>query len=254
MQKGHAKVAYDAMASTYDDFTAGDDFEGWLNDLLPLLEHCGLSGNRLLDVGCGTGKSFMPMLARGWEVTGCDVSPAMLERAKEKAGKAARLEIADMRELPRYGAFDLVWALGDAVNYLVSEDELLVALAGMRDNLAPSGLLVLDLNGLLVFRTFFTERHVVERDGLCLAWTGHTTPNIQAGSICEATFEIKRSGENASPRIHCQRHFPAVDVLAALDRIGLECRGTFGTNGSGAPEQPLDETIHAKAIYVARKA
>ena len=254
MQKRHAEVAYDAMASTYDDFTAGDDFEGWLSDLLPHLERCGLSGNRLLDVGCGTGKSFMPMLARGWKVTGCDVSPAMLKRAKEKAGKAARLEIVDMRELPRYGAFDLVWALGDAINYLLSEDELLAALAGMRDNLAPSGLLVLDLNGLLVFRTFFTERHVVERDGLRLAWTGHAAPNIEARAICEATFEIKRRGGNASPQVHCQRHFPTADVLAALDRVGLECLESFGTNGNGAPEQPLDEAIHTKAIYVARKA
>ncbi len=250
----HAEVAYDAMAFAYDNFTAGNDFEGWLSDLLPHLERCGLPGSCLLDVGCGTGKSFMPMLARGWEVTGCDVSSAMLERAREKAGGAARLEIADMRELPRFGAFDLVWALGDAINYLLSDDELIAAFVGMRDNLTPPGLLVFDLNALPVYRTFFAERHVVERDGMRLVWTGRAGPNVEARSICEAAFEIQDEGSNASAQLHRQRHFPEADVLAALDSTGLECLGVFGHDRDGVPKQPLDEAIHTKAIYIARKA
>ena len=44
-------------------------------------------GERVLDVACGTGKSFMPFLARGWDVTACDLSPAMLARAATVAGR-----------------------------------------------------------------------------------------------------------------------------------------------------------------------
>ena len=86
-----AERTYEAMAPVYDDFTAHHDYEGWLADLLKALEQHGLQGKRLLDVGCGTGKSFMPMLPRGWEVTGCDISAAMLGLAREKtAGGSAR--------------------------------------------------------------------------------------------------------------------------------------------------------------------
>src|SRR5262249_6156918 len=104
---------------------------------MPELERHGLRGKRLLDVGCGTGKSFLPMLKRGWDVTGCDISASMVELARTKVGDAALLSVEDMRELPTLGEFDLVWCLDDAVNYLLSVDELERALSGMRQNLAP---------------------------------------------------------------------------------------------------------------------
>src|SRR4249919_4181068 len=85
---------YQAMAPVYDDFTAHHDYEGWLTDLLKALERRGLTGRRLLDVACGTGKSFLPMLPRGWQVTGCDLSPAMLALAEEKAGDSVELSVA----------------------------------------------------------------------------------------------------------------------------------------------------------------
>ncbi|HWB68413.1 MAG TPA: class I SAM-dependent methyltransferase, partial [Solirubrobacterales bacterium] len=79
-EKESAKLAYEAIAPVYDEFTAHHDYELGLGGLLPELERRGLRGKRLLDVGCGTGKSFLPMLERGWEVSGCDISAGMIER------------------------------------------------------------------------------------------------------------------------------------------------------------------------------
>ena len=112
------------------------------------------------------------MLARGWEVTGCDISPAMLELAREKAGDAVELAVADMLDLPDFGEFDLVWALDDAINYLLSPEELERALAGCGPTSLPTGLLLFDVNELHAYRTFFAETTVVERDGRRLVWQG----------------------------------------------------------------------------------
>src|ERR1700760_4480240 len=120
----HARSAYDALAPYYDEFTAHHDYEGWTATLESLARAAGLSGRRLLDVACGTGKSFLPFLARGYTVTACDISPAMVERAAAKAGGRVELHVADMRELPRLGAFDLVTVLDDALNYLLDAAEL----------------------------------------------------------------------------------------------------------------------------------
>jgi SAM-dependent methyltransferase len=252
-----AKLAYEGTAVAYDDFTAHHEDEAWLADLLAALKRHGLQGNRLLDVGCGTGKSFMPMLPRGWEVTGCDISPSMLSLAREKAGEAVQLEVADMLALPKFGEFDLVWALDDTINYLLSAEELRRALAGMRENLARTGLLLFDLNTLLAYRTFFAETTVVERPGRRVVWRGLTAPDAASGSTCESCLEVVSDEEGAEPGeatvlTHRQRHFPQAEVLATLELAGLECLDTYGIYTDGLRKQPLDESIHTKAIYVTR--
>lgn len=244
-----AEETYEAIASVYDDFTAHHDYEAWLAELVPALESHGLRGKRLLDVGCGTGKSFMPLLAHGWEVTACDISAAMLELARRKAGDRVRLSVADMRELPVFGEFDVVWALDDAVNYLLDEEELERALRGMRANLGPGGLVLFDVNTLRSYRDFFAGTEVVERGGRRIVWRGRAAPDAPPGSICEADLFVDSEEEPLGT--HRQRHFPEAEVLGALGRAGLECLDVYGITFDGIPLQPLDETFHTKAIYIA---
>lgn len=247
-----AKATYEAFAPVYDIFTAHYDDELWIGELVSALDRSGLEGNRLLDVGCGTGKSFLPMLTRGWEVTGCDISPAMLELAHAKVGDSACLFPADMRSLPRLGEFDLVWGLDDAINYLLNGDELLNALNGMRINLAPDGLLLFDVNTLVAYRSFFAETEVVEREGRRLVWRGQTAPDAAPGSVCEAVFE--EDGGPTETHLHRQRHFPDSEVRAALNDAGLTCLDVYGLYTDGILRQPLDELSHTKAVYIAARA
>jgi SAM-dependent methyltransferase len=251
-----AELAYEAIAPVYDEFTAQNDYELLLRSLLPELKRHGLRGRRLLDVGCGTGESFIPMLGRGWEATGCDISASMVKLARAKVGDRARLEVADMVELPVFGEFDLVWALDDAVNYLLSTEELESALTGMRHNLAPGGLLVFDVNTLLTYRTFFAETQVVESSGRRLVWRGRAAADTPPGSICEASFEVEAGAGQGSTgaEIHRQRHFPKEEVLAGLERAGLECQAVFGYGRDTVFKQPLDDLRHSKALFIARLA
>lgn len=253
-----AERAFEAMAPFYDDFTAHYEYEFWTAQLLKVLEREGLAGRRLLDIGCGTGKSFLPMLARGWQAVGCDISPAMLELARQKAGDAVRLEIADMRDLPCFGEFDVVWALDDALNYLLSVEELEAALAGMRRNLAPSGLLLFDVNELLVYRAIHTETLEVEREGRRIVLQGSAGGEVEPGMVCK--FRCFEAGDTADPAdgrsvsVHSQRHFTEDEVRAALDRAGFDCLNVYGQSTDGIPRQPLDDSVHTKAVYVARAA
>lgn len=253
-----AEIAYQAIAPVYDEFTAHHNYELWLGQLLPKLDRHRIRGNRLLDVACGTGKSFIPMLERDWRVTACDVSPAMVEIARRKVGDRVDLSVADMRELPVFGEFDVVWCLDDAVNYLLGTDELEQALRGMRRNLGPGGLLMFDLNTMESYRTFFAEEVVLERDGKRLIWKGMTSPDAEPGSIAEASFEVEPIDEAAgppiAPELHRERHFPEAEVVAALERAGLECLDVYGHHHDAVPQQPLDEVAHTKAVYIARAA
>lgn len=252
-----ARAAYDGMADFYDAFTAHHDYDLWLGNLLPAIEAQGpLRGKTLLDVGCGTGKSFLPMVERGWSVTGVDLSPGMVEQARRKIGAARQVEllVADARELPVLGSFDLVWCLDDGLNYMLTAGELQAALTGMRRNLDRAGLLAFDLNTLLSFRTFFAEEAVVEREGRRMVWQGRADPSGPAGMIAEATLSLEGAESLAARVVHRERHYTEREVLAAIKGAGLRCVEVFGIHFDAVLKQPLDEEIHTKAIYLAKSA
>ena len=58
----------------------------------PRASRPGLRGARLLDVACGTGNTMLPMLARGYEVTGVDISRGHARRgaAQDRGPRAPR--------------------------------------------------------------------------------------------------------------------------------------------------------------------
>jgi SAM-dependent methyltransferase len=249
-----AQETYNLHAAAYDDFTRGYMNERWTRRLLEkAMEAGGLEGTgQLLDIGCGTGHSFLPMLDRGWAVTGCDVSPAMIEVARSKTGDRAQLLVADMRELPDLGRFDLIWALNDSLNYLLSVEEFEATLAGMHRNLARESIIAFDMNTLETYHTFFRGEHVVETEGRLMVWRGLMAPEqITPGAICEARFEV--SGEPGPAVIHRQRHFPEQVVLTALDKARLRCVGLFGEL-NGDLDDGLDEEGHTKAVYLCRRS
>jgi SAM-dependent methyltransferase len=248
--------AYEAMAPHYDLFTADHEHEPWTATLERVAIDAGLRGRRLLDVACGTGKSFLPFLARGYEVTACDISPAMVAIAAAKCeGHGVEVSVQDMRALPRLGEFDLVCCLSDALNYLLEPDELHDALHGMARNLAPGGVLLFDLNTLRAYRTFFAGRTVVQDDGRVLVWEGRAAPDAASGTIVDASLEaltrLPSGGWERTEVLHRQRHHAEPVVRAALADAGLAADPPFGVSLDGSLSRPLAEARHTKALYVA---
>jgi SAM-dependent methyltransferase len=244
------KVTYDSWAPVYDEFNSGYLYERWTGKLLEKAEEAGMGGKRLLDIACGTGMSTLPMLERGWTVTGCDISPAMLDIARGKVGERAQLFEADMRELPDVGKFDLVWAINDPLNYLLDVEELEAAFDGMRRNVAADGIVLFDINTLVTYRTFFSNEIVVHGEEGRLVWQGQLSPaDVATGTFAEARFNAE--GDSNLTSIHRQRHFTEAEVLTALGAAGLDPIAQFGEK-EGDLTPGIDEDLHSKAVYLCR--
>jgi SAM-dependent methyltransferase len=250
-----AESLYEQLASAYDLMTAAYDHGRWLDAIERLAREHGLSGRRALDVACGTGKSFLPLLERGYEVTACDVSPAMAAIAHEKAAGRAAVYVADMRELPVYGRFDLITCLDDALNHLSRPEDVLAALAGIRSNLAPSGLAIFDLNTFTAYQG--VPESVVEDDERLVLFRGGRLAIERPGAATEVVVELfeRVEGDLWRRRTSRQphRHYPMADVQSLVEQAGLELRAVCGQRPGVRIEPRLDEQRDHKALIVAAR-
>jgi SAM-dependent methyltransferase len=245
-----ARDAYGPLAGVYDLFTAHHRHDLWLARLEALAREHGLRGRRALDVGCGTGKSFLPLARRGYRVTACDISPEMLAQARRVAPAGVRLVEADMRELPDLGRFDLVTCLDDAVNYLLGDEDLTRALRSMAGAVAVGGVLIFDTNTLATYASDYTRAHVVEGADVFVCWRGQGVEEGRDG-------ERRATGDGLWVReqsVHRQRHRDRAEVERALRDAGLRCVAVLGQRTGAVIEERLDEAVHTKALYVARPA
>jgi SAM-dependent methyltransferase len=246
---------YGAFAPFYDAFTAASDYEHWTEQVLAAALPHGPAGDRLLDVACGTGKSFEPFMRRGHRVTGCDGSREMLAEASVKA-PGAELHLCDMRALPELGSFDLVTCFDDSLNYLLDGDELLACFRGVADNLAPRGLFVFDVNTVRAYRTTFACDSVSERDGTVFAWRGESSAGFAAGDTTAAAIDVFAPvGDGRYERIatrHEQRHHPSDEVAVLLDEAGLRLVEARGALDDGQLVAAADEYAQLKVLYIAR--
>ena len=75
---------FDRLAEAYDEFRSG--YSRSLYDVL--LEHGIKQGTNVLDVACGTGLASEPLVKRGVNITGIDISEPMLAKARARCKNA----------------------------------------------------------------------------------------------------------------------------------------------------------------------
>ena len=252
-----AREAYDSFAAMYDECNAQNDYEMWLGDvLLPELEKRGLQKGWALDVGCGTGRAFGPLLARGWHLFGCDLSSKMLTEARQKFGPQVPLLNLDARdlppiqpatELPQGRAFQLVLLLNDVLNYLTEDGDLEQVFAGVKRNLSPDqGLAVFDANTLSLFQRDSASEGADE--GGEWEWHRLASPASPGG-----IFEVRLSGPGIEAHVHRQRHWTTGQIVEALGVSGLYCLAVCGQreeHGRILLSEQSDEERDEKTIYI----
>jgi SAM-dependent methyltransferase len=94
---------------------------------------------RLLDAGCGTGEHALLAASRGADVTGIDIAPAAIARARAKAsgrGLTARFEVADALDLGRLTA-DAV--IDSGLFHVFGDDDRARYVASLAAVLRPAG-------------------------------------------------------------------------------------------------------------------
>ncbi|MBI4318351.1 MAG: class I SAM-dependent methyltransferase [Chloroflexi bacterium] len=101
---------------------------------------------RLLDVPCGNGRHSIEMAARGYAMTGVDITDELIHEGQGKAaaaGLSVDWSLGDMRKLRFDSEFDGAFCLGNSFGYLDDRGNR-AFLAGVSRGLRPGARFVLD--------------------------------------------------------------------------------------------------------------
>jgi ubiquinone/menaquinone biosynthesis C-methylase UbiE len=139
---------YNELSEDYDRFV------NWQNRLaieLPFIikNLQSAKARKVLDAATGTGMHATALAQLGYQASGADNSPGMIEKARRNSASSnvqVRFEMAGFGTLKQvYGEhnFDALLCLGNSLPHLLSAGELLEALVDFAACLKPGGLLLL---------------------------------------------------------------------------------------------------------------
>lgn len=105
------------------------------------------SGN-VLELACGTGQLTVPVASAGLPIVGLDLSPPMLNTARERAaaaGVSVEYSLGDMRNFDLGRQFGLIFIARNSLLHLHSTEDILATFAMIRRHLAPGGIFAFDV-------------------------------------------------------------------------------------------------------------
>lgn len=218
-----ASADYDPFAWFYDEYWCRGVAPDFLRALDALLVPLVRPGAALLDLCCGTGRVTAGLCARGFRLTGLDVSRAMLAYARRNA-PAARFVRADARAFALPARFDAVVSTFDSLNHILTLRELTAVFRNVRRALAPGGVFFFDVNLEMGFREHWQEQFSVVEDGRVCVLSGSYDAAARLGRYDFTLFRRAGAGGDFWRRDDfsiSERCYTKGALAASLTRAGL---------------------------------
>ncbi len=233
--------------------------EGYYDDY-PLIEQWArLLGEPLLDLACGTGRMALRLAALGYQVTGVDIVPAMIARARWKAAEQALSidwVVADARTFQLGKQFSLIYMLENAFQFFLTRADQEALLARIREHLLPEGYFLFETRNPTQRNVQYPRRLEPQRyqtpDGgqLVVAEQQYYDPMSQIQHYTNTFTFFGADGlqqREQIVRVALRYVFPQ-EMEALLFYNGLQIRASYGS----WQQEPLTATSPAM-IYVCQR-
>ena len=194
-------MIYDLLAPFYDNVNRDIDYSSWADFIEKSIEREYRQGKPelILDLGSGTGKMTLELARRGYDMTGVDSSPEMLDVARcaaesEGFGDKILWLCQDMREFELYGTVDVTVSCLDCINHLTNTKSIDKCFDLVHNYLIPDGLFIFDINGKHKFETVYSDNSYVmeEAESLCI-WQNYYNNKTQ---LCDFYITLFKEDSN----------------------------------------------------------
>jgi len=223
--------------AVYDDADFYDqEFAARTHDIPFFLDQAVRAGGPVLEVACGTGRITLPIARAGVDITGLDIMPSMLARARRRA-EEERLPVEwleqDCRQIHTARRFALVFSATNAMQHLHDLDSVVGFLASARNALGPGGTLILDVFNPNMAKLCrlpeapYHHKSVVDLDGATLDVQARTSYDA-ATQVLRFTLDYLLDGECVRTKKVSMRCFFPEELLALCRLAGLDVAQRYG--------------------------
>lgn len=242
---------YDKLAQIYDYLVMGVDYEAWADYLEEVLRKYNFPVRQVADLACGTGNTSLPLARRGYQVTGIDLAPAMIDLARQKAekeGLSIDFLVQDMRKLALQEPVDLITCYHDGLNYLVEAGDLPATFAQVKAHLVPGGFFIFDFVAVKKLDSAGSGTTFVDEENLSLVWDSFYDGSKDLWQITLTGFIRKGDLYEKFQETHQEKAYSQEEITTFLINAGFEFLGAYH---SFSFEPPNDKT--RRIFYIARR-
>ena len=216
-----AAESYGAFAYAYDQALGERYFRAVRRLLIEIMERYPAAAKTHLDVACGTALAMPFFAARGFESTGVDISPVMLNVARKRA---RRLVGGDTRALPFRTPFSRITCLYDSLNHLLDPRDLVAAFGEIARVMNGESLFIFDMNHPEIYPEVWgmKEPFIDEgRDFHLEIATTYRRRELLGRALVTGWAIVNGERINIRER-HTQRSYEREEIVAALAEAGLD--------------------------------
>ena len=242
---------YSALAECYDRLNAHIDYTGWAKALSERLRGLGVpDGALVLDLACGTGNVTLPLAALGYDMIGVDISPDMLNAARQKNGADQVLWLCqDMRAFELYGTVGAVVCCLDSVNYLTGKIGLRKCFSLVHNYLDPDGIFLFDVNSPYKFKHIYgDQQYVLDAEGVYCGWKNFYD---EESGLCDFELSIFSEREDGSWHRFDENQRERCWSVKTLSSLLTACGFEILSVSSDLSGTPVEETS-ARIFFACR--
>ena len=245
-------MIYDLLSRVYDSINSDIDYKAWADFFEKILDREAKARPELvLDLGCGTGKMTLELSSRGYDMTGIDYSPDMLDVARDAAeeqGADVLWLCQDMREFELYGTVDLTVSCLDCINHLTRPSDVEKTFKLVHNYLIPDGLFIFDINGKYKFENIYADRsYVMEEEGGVCIWQNCYDEKKKICDFYITLFEECDDGRyERYDEEQRERMYTLAEMKRMLEKSNLEFIGAY-SDFEFTEATDMDERIYIVA-------
>lgn len=216
--------AYTAFAQVYDLFMDNVPYEQWCAYITGVLREHDIKEGPILDLGCGTGELTRLLAKEGYDLTGVDASPEMLQEALGRQEEQQILYLLQpMQELELDGCVRAVCSVCDCINYVLEEEELLETFRRVWTCLEPGGIFIFDVNTDYKYRQLLGDNTFAEsRDEGAFIWENYYDEESSVNEYDLTLFIPEETGlYRRYTETHLQRKYPLLLLEKFLRETGF---------------------------------